>query len=1106
MAFKIKDGIRIGTVDIFNNSGELLTPKIRDGGTAFSASIITATLTGNQTLTIPNVTGTILTTGDSGSITSAMILDGTIVDADINASAAIADTKLGTIATANKVSISALNIAGATDIGGALANGDLLVVDDGGAGTLRKVDISRIPTYVFTKVSGDILINSEGVAAIQPDSVALGTDTTGNYVATIAGTTNQVTVAGSGSENAAVTLSLPQNIHDAATPTFGGMTLTGQLSMQGEERNKIVNLGDPTNAFDAATKEYVDEVAQGLRTRTSANAYSSTNLVATYNNGTNGVGSTLTADANGVLPTIDGVTLDPVNLRRVLVAGQTNKAHNGLYVVESVGSASTPWVLRRCVECDESSEIPGSFVFVTGGTTFANTGWVASVGLALGDSETEFEIGFDEITWIQFSAAGAYIAGTGLTLTGNTFSVNSNLSHVTGLGTIATGTWQGAVIAGQYGGTGVANTGKTITLGGNLTTSGAHTLTLSTTANTSVTLPTSGTLATTGDLSQFAATTSAQLAGVISDETGSGLLVFGTSPTISTSIVTDSPTLAVFNTTATTVNAFGASTTLGLGAATGTTTVNNSLVVSGNLTVNGTTTTVDSETVRVKDKNIELGNVAEPDNSTANGGGITLLGGTDGNKTFEWSSTGSNWTSSENMDLVTGKVYKINNVTVLSSTALGSAVVGSSLTSVGTITAGTWNGTIISPTYGGTGVNNGSSTITLGGNLTTSGAHTLTLNTTGNTNVTLPTTGTLATTGDLSQFAATTSAQLAGVISDETGSGLLVFNTNPNIVSSITTTSETFALVNTAATTVNFAGAATTVNIGAGTGTTTVNNSLTVAGNLTVQGETTTLNTATLQVEDKNIEIAKVASPTDTTADGAGITVKGASDKTFNWVNSTASWTSSEHLNLFSGKDYKINGNTVLSATALGSAVVSSSLTSVGTITSGTWNGTAIAIANGGTGATTAADARTNLGATTVGSNLFTLPNPSAERFIRINADNTISVLSAAELKTALGAAAETSVVVATTDVTTVDSWAIATYRSAKYLVQITQGTNYQVSEILVIHNGTTTFMTEFAVLETDGPLATFTSDISGTDARLRIELAVGSSATIKTSRTNISV
>jgi hypothetical protein len=102
----------------------------------------------------------------------------------------------------------------------------------------------------------------------------------------------------------------------------------------------------------------------------------------------------------------------------------------------------------------------------------------------------------------------------------------------------------------------------------------------------------------------------------------------------------------------------------------------------------------------------------------------------------------------------------------------------------------------------------------------------------------------------------------------------------------------------------------------------TISNNLTVTGDLTVQGNTTTLNTATLVVEDKNVVLANVASPDDTTADGAGITILGTTNKTLNWVDSTDAWTSSEHFNLASGKSYKINGTTVLSGTNLDNVTV----------------------------------------------------------------------------------------------------------------------------------------------------------------------------------------
>ena len=121
------------------------------------------------------------------------------------------------------------------------------------------------------------------------------------------------------------------------------------------------------------------------------------------------------------------------------------------------------------------------------------------------------------------------------------------------------------------------------------------------------------------------------------------------------------------------------------------------LTLSGDLTVNGTTSTINSTTLTVDDKNIEMGSVATPSDTTANGGGITLKGATD--KTIIWDSTNSNFTSNQDWNIASGKVFKVNNVDTLTATALGSAVVGSSLTSVGTIATGVWNGTAIASGY-----------------------------------------------------------------------------------------------------------------------------------------------------------------------------------------------------------------------------------------------------------------------------------------------------------------------------------------------------------------------------------------------------------------------
>ena len=134
-----------------------------------------------------------------------------------------------------------------------------------------------------------------------------------------------------------------------------------------------------------------------------------------------------------------------------------------------------------------------------------------------------------------------------------------------------------------------------------------------------------------------------------------------------------------------------------------------------------------------------------------------------------------------------------------------------------------------------------------------------------------------------------------------------------------------------------------TPNIGVATGT-----SLTLSGDLTVNGTTTTISSTTLEVGDKNIVLAS-ASTTDAGADGGGITLKGTSDHTWNWIDATDAWTSSDHINLASGKSFYINGTAVLSATALGSGISVTATTNAnltGVITS-VGNATSIASQTG---------------------------------------------------------------------------------------------------------------------------------------------------------------
>jgi hypothetical protein len=176
---------------------------------------------------------------------------------------------------------------------------------------------------------------------------------------------------------------------------------------------KLTSVATPTASTDAANKQYVDDVAQGLNIHAASYAATTANLNATYDNGTAGVGATLTNAGTQAVFSVDSVS--PSINARILVKNQTATAENGIYTLTTVGSVSTNWVLTRATDFDTAAEMAGGdFTFVDAGSTFANTGWV------MVDEVTT--VGTDPVVFQQFSGAGTYTASDGVLLTGNNFT------------------------------------------------------------------------------------------------------------------------------------------------------------------------------------------------------------------------------------------------------------------------------------------------------------------------------------------------------------------------------------------------------------------------------------------------------------------------------------------------------------------------------------------------------------------------------------------------------------------------------------------------------------------------------------------------------------
>jgi hypothetical protein len=312
------------------------------------------------------------------------------------------------------------------------AQGQITAAANGAAGGVTSFSAGTTGFTPSTASTGAItLAGTLGV----PNGGTGATTLTGYLVGNGASAVTAVaTIPNAGLTNSSITVGTTPIALGASSLTLGGLT-------------SVAVTQDPTSALQLATKQYVDAVAEGLHVHPSCAAATPNTLASitggtvTYNNGTAGVGATLTLSV--ALTVLDGYTL--LNGDRVLVKNEATQANNGIYTWATGGT-----VLTRATDFDTAAEMAsGDFTFITYGTLYGSTGWVQTDPVTI--------VGTSPVTWIQFTGAGSYTAGTGLTLTGTQFSITNT-----------------AVTAGAYGsatqvGTFTVNQQGQLTLAGNTT-------------------------------------------------------------------------------------------------------------------------------------------------------------------------------------------------------------------------------------------------------------------------------------------------------------------------------------------------------------------------------------------------------------------------------------------------------------------------------------------------------------------------------------------------------------------------------------------------------------------------------------------------------------
>ena len=259
-----------------------------------------------------------------------------------------------------------------------------------------------------------------------------------SYMTTSAqGTANEVLVNGTfgTAYSGALVLTTAQPIGTTSAPTFASLTLAAQANAINMNSHQINGVLDPSVSQDAATKNYVDNAIVGLTPQAAVEAASTVSLIVTYNNGSSGVGATLTNADTQTAFTIDGYVASLND--RILIKNQAGSTQNGIYTVTTLGNGSTNWVLTRAVNYDDPVSINNSgFVPVIQGTVNEGTGWVQTAIVVT--------IGTSPIVFVQFGQTAGIIpvtgGGTGLSgTTINQILYSSAMNVIAGLPTLNNG-------------------------------------------------------------------------------------------------------------------------------------------------------------------------------------------------------------------------------------------------------------------------------------------------------------------------------------------------------------------------------------------------------------------------------------------------------------------------------------------------------------------------------------------------------------------------------------------------------------------------------------------------------------------------------------------